>query len=196
MLCGSYARIPAGPLWLAAAAALLAIAFGLLPGRSTAQSRRSSAAWRDSDRAGAASNERRAPRSQPPRTANSRQLPADSRRVAQLEALDAARNLRSQIESLGAADQPAEAPQEPARSEVIEQLPDDGGPYEVPLVGSGPDEIILEENDGLISLFVRNGSLQDVLTALAETQGLNIVTADGLDAPLTITLDRIRQRMR
>ena len=190
MFRSSYGRIPAGPLWLAVAAALLAIALGLLPDRLTAQSRRAAVRGRNAGSPGVTRSGRRPPSSRQSRVPNSR--PPDSLRVAQLEALEAARNLKAQIESLQAGEQPPEDPQQSLAGEVGEQLPDDGGPYEVPLAGSDLEEIILEENDGLISLFVRNGQLQDVLTALAEAHALNIVTADGLNVPLTITLDRVR----
>ena len=75
-------------------------------------------------------------------------------------------------------------------SETREPSPADrSGQFTVPLAGRA-DGIVLDEQDGLISLVVRDGSLQDVLTAFAETQGLNIVTATPLDARLTITLER------
>jgi len=174
---GSYARIPLGSLWLVAAVALLATALGMLPLRSAAQSRRPNGVGRVSGEGPRSAN----------RATNSGR-PTNSPRIAQLDAL------RAGIEALTAPNQTAEAIQEvkvPVAA-AAQPVADENGHYEVPLASSRPEEIRLEENDGLISLFVRNGALQDVLTALAETQGLNIVTADLIEVTLNITLERVR----
>lgn len=60
----------------------------------------------------------------------------------------------------------------------------------MPLRGPS-DGMVLESEDGLISLVARNASLQDVLTALAETQGLNLITQESVTAQLNTTLHRL-----
>ena len=62
--------------------------------------------------------------------------------------------------------------------------------YTVPLRGAS-DGLVLESEDGLISLVARNASLQDVLTALAETQGLNLITQESVTAQLNTTMHRV-----
>ncbi|MEO8493612.1 MAG: hypothetical protein ABI614_00975 [Planctomycetota bacterium] len=64
------------------------------------------------------------------------------------------------------------------------------GAYTVPLRGPA-DGMVLEHEDGLISLVARNASLQDVLTALAETEGLNLITQDSVNAQVNATLHRL-----
>lgn len=62
--------------------------------------------------------------------------------------------------------------------------------YTVPL--RRPSEgMVLESEDGLISLVARNASLQDILTALAETQGLNLITQESVSAQVNATLNRV-----
>ncbi|MEX0818124.1 MAG: secretin N-terminal domain-containing protein, partial [Pirellulaceae bacterium] len=51
--------------------------------------------------------------------------------------------------------------------------------------------MVLESDDGLISLVAHNASLPDVLTALAETQGLNLIMQDSVTAQLNTTLHRV-----
>ena len=67
-----------------------------------------------------------------------------------------------------------------------EEVPD----YSVPLRQSA-DGVVLEAEDGLISLVARNASLLDVLTALAETQGLNLIVQESVTAQLNTTLHRL-----
>lgn len=62
--------------------------------------------------------------------------------------------------------------------------------YTVPLRRPS-DGVVLEADDGLISLVARNASLQDVLTALAETQGLNLIMAESVTAQVNTTMNRI-----
>jgi type IV pilus assembly protein PilQ len=64
--------------------------------------------------------------------------------------------------------------------------------YRVPLRTPNLENIRLKADDGLISLVAREGSLSDIITLLAETQGLNVVTADPLAVPVSITLDRVK----
>lgn len=73
------------------------------------------------------------------------------------------------------------------------QPPRDPAPreYRVPLRAPNLENIRFKAEDGLISLVARDGALSDIITLLAETQGLNIVTADPLDTPVSITLDRV-----
>ncbi|MBI2478216.1 MAG: hypothetical protein HYV60_06120 [Planctomycetia bacterium] len=76
-------------------------------------------------------------------------------------------------------------------SEEITPLGQEGiQDYTVPLRGPS-DGIVLESEDGLISLVARNASLQDVLTALAETQGLNLITQESVTAQLNTTMHRV-----
>lgn len=61
----------------------------------------------------------------------------------------------------------------------------------VPLVGSNPidDGIQLtQQSNGLITLIVRDKSLSQVLALIAQTQKLNIVAANDIDALISITL--------
>ncbi|MFV2066244.1 MAG: hypothetical protein ACC645_04640 [Pirellulales bacterium] len=63
--------------------------------------------------------------------------------------------------------------------------------FHVPLANSPGNRVAVQRHDGMISLIVRDASLNDVLTRLAETHGFNIVMAETLDAKLTITLNRV-----
>lgn len=87
---------------------------------------------------------------------------------------------------------PAPTPNDVQREEIApptqneEEEPD----YTVPLRGPS-DGIVLESEDGLVSLVARNASLQDVLTALAETQGLNLITQESVTALLNTTMHRV-----
>lgn len=54
--------------------------------------------------------------------------------------------------------------------------------------------IDVDAKDGLISLSVRDASLRQVLAALAETQGLNLVVASPADIPVTAKFDRMPVR--
>jgi len=71
----------------------------------------------------------------------------------------------------------------PLEQEVLED-------YTVPLRRPS-DGMALDSEDGLISLVARNASLQDVLTALAETQGLNLITQESVNSQLNTTLHRL-----
>jgi type II secretory pathway component GspD/PulD (secretin) len=62
--------------------------------------------------------------------------------------------------------------------------------YTVPM-RQPSDGMVLESEDGLISLVARDASLRDVLTALAETQGLNLITEESVDAQINTTLHRV-----
>ena len=79
---------------------------------------------------------------------------------------------------------------------VAEQLPAPapGAPVHgihVPFATISPDaEVNVEVADGLISLSVRDASLRQVMAALAETQGLNLVFASPADVPVTAQFDR------
>ncbi len=63
--------------------------------------------------------------------------------------------------------------------------------FRVPLQQPDFQNMRIKAEDGLVSLIVRDAPLRDVLTLLAETQGLNIVTADQLTQPISVTLDRV-----
>ena len=66
----------------------------------------------------------------------------------------------------------------------------DGAPqqFRVPLQEPDFQNMRIKSEDGLISIVARNSPLRDVLTLLAETQGLNIVTADPLSQTISVTL--------
>lgn len=80
---------------------------------------------------------------------------------------------------------------EVATSEEIAPLEqEDTEDFIVPL-RQPSDGMVLESEDGLISLVARNAALQDVLTALAETQGLNLITQESVNSQLNTTLHRM-----
>jgi len=62
----------------------------------------------------------------------------------------------------------------------------------IPFAKSDPDaDIQVKENQGLISLMVRDASLRQVVAMIAETQKLNIVFAAPADIGITASFDRI-----
>jgi type II secretory pathway component GspD/PulD (secretin) len=63
--------------------------------------------------------------------------------------------------------------------------------FHVPMANSPGSRVAVQQQGGKMSLIVRDASLNDVLTRLAETHGFNIVTAEELTARLTITLDGV-----
>ena len=68
-----------------------------------------------------------------------------------------------------------------------EQLPQG---YQVPL-RQPADGLVIQAEDGLISLAARGAAVADVLTALAELQGLNLITQDSVTGTLNTTLNRV-----
>jgi type II secretory pathway component GspD/PulD (secretin) len=54
--------------------------------------------------------------------------------------------------------------------------------------------IDLDSREGLVSLSVRNASLRQVLAALAEAEGLNLIVASPADAPVTAKFQRMPLR--
>ena len=60
----------------------------------------------------------------------------------------------------------------------------------MPLIGTEPDpDLNLSKNgNGLITLIVRDKSLSQVLALIAQTQNLNIVASNDIDALISITL--------
>lgn len=70
-----------------------------------------------------------------------------------------------------------------------EALPSPHLQGKLPLAGGDAGDVQLSQrNNGLISLVVRDASLSRVLALLAQTQHLNIVAANDLDALISITL--------
>ncbi|QDS98951.1 type II secretion system protein GspD [Adhaeretor mobilis] len=53
------------------------------------------------------------------------------------------------------------------------------------------DKIAIHEAEGNISLMVRDGSLRQVVSMIAETQRLNLVFAGSVDVQITATFDRV-----
>ena len=70
----------------------------------------------------------------------------------------------------------------------VEQLP--SGNVLVPAAKSDPEKVVVNDDDGLISLMVREGSLRQVIAMIAETQKLNIVFAGPNDVQVTASFDR------
>jgi len=60
----------------------------------------------------------------------------------------------------------------------------------IPMHGPANNVVVNDEKDGLVSLMVRQGSLRQVVTMIAETQKLNIVFAGSDDVQVTATFDR------
>ena len=59
----------------------------------------------------------------------------------------------------------------------------------IPLSGSKPNaDIQVDGQNGLVSLVVRDAPLYQVLLLLAQTQGLNVVSSDNIDAKVSVTL--------
>jgi type II secretory pathway component GspD/PulD (secretin) len=108
--------------------------------------------------------------------------------------------LAAALKAAGLASGPA-APAVPAAPVQTEMLPD-GSPGEapimqadegllIPLHGDDPDNAVVKDDDnGLVSLMVRQGSLRHVVAMIAETQKLNIVFAGQQDEQVTATFDR------
>lgn len=93
-------------------------------------------------------------------------------------------------------------PNGPVQAPAVQELPEmqtgdsnrDGAPqqFRVPLQEPDFQNMRIKSEDGLISIVARNSPLRDVLTLLAETQGLNIVTADPLSQTISVTLERVQ----
>lgn len=69
--------------------------------------------------------------------------------------------------------------------------PDPEPSYHLPIAVDPDAPIDVTATDGLISLSVRDASLRQVLAALAETQGLNLVVAAPADVPVTAEFKRL-----
>ncbi len=62
----------------------------------------------------------------------------------------------------------------------------------IPLSGSMPPEAgRIEVENGMVSIVIRNASLNEVLAALAQQQGLNLITAEDITARVSVTLDNV-----
>jgi len=79
---------------------------------------------------------------------------------------------------------------DPAAADADDLSPLDAEDLAVPLLPT-TDSVILDAQDGLISLVARDAALQDVLTALAELQGLNIVTQSNMTSTVNTSLHRV-----
>lgn len=66
--------------------------------------------------------------------------------------------------------------------------------HHLPLGQPIPKDILVREDDGLISLMVRDAPLRQVVALLAETQNLNIVFASPADVPVTASFDGVPWR--
>ncbi len=63
-----------------------------------------------------------------------------------------------------------------------------GTTVQIPLAGSGPEGVQVETRDGRVSLVIRDAPLSEVLGALAQQQGLNIVASEDIKAKVSATL--------
>ena len=76
-------------------------------------------------------------------------------------------------------------------SPQISATPDEGG-FHLPLESSEPTgDIQLEQEGELLSLSFREAALREVLSVLAESQGLNIICSSGADIKITGSFDSI-----
>ena len=70
--------------------------------------------------------------------------------------------------------------------------PPTGNPMKIQLSGGvRADRVEIKESDGLISLKVREEPLNRVLMLLGQTKRLNIVCTDGVNTPVSVTLDKV-----
>ncbi|MEZ6112369.1 MAG: hypothetical protein R3C99_15325 [Pirellulaceae bacterium] len=81
-------------------------------------------------------------------------------------------------------------PRNSATEPAVEELPPgDSEPVEIPLAGNTlGDAIRLESHQGRITLIARNAPLKEVLSLLAQKEGLNLVCAEDVIANVSITL--------
>jgi type IV pilus assembly protein PilQ len=63
--------------------------------------------------------------------------------------------------------------------------------HHLPIGQQVPKDIMVKEDQGLISLMVRDAPLRQVIALIAETQKLNIVFASPADVPVTASFDRV-----
>ena len=70
----------------------------------------------------------------------------------------------------------------------FEQLP--SGNVLLPAAKADPEKVVVNADNGLISLMVREGSLRQVIAMIADTQKLNIVFAGPNDVQVTASFDR------
>lgn len=63
--------------------------------------------------------------------------------------------------------------------------------HHLPIGQQVPKDIMVKEDQGLISLMVRDAPLRQVIALVAETQKLNIVFASPADVPVTASFDRV-----
>ena len=91
------------------------------------------------------------------------------------------------------------APAEDDETNEPERLPAPGqllaptNRIKIPLSRQTPgDDIRITNQNGMISLVVRDALLKDVLAGIAETQKLNIVCGDGTEQRVSLTLDQVR----
>ncbi len=67
-------------------------------------------------------------------------------------------------------------------------------PFVAPLAKQPDQPVVVRDDDGLISLSVRDATLRQVLAALAETQGFNLVIAAPADSQVTAEFKRMPLR--
>jgi type IV pilus assembly protein PilQ len=77
----------------------------------------------------------------------------------------------------------------PAQNSTLS--PEEPKEHHLPLGQPIPKDIVVKEDEGLISLMVRDAPLRQVVALIAETQNLNIVFASPADVPVTASFDRV-----
>ncbi len=135
-----------------------------------------------------------APAAQPyagPQASGAAAAPAAAPTNAQLEGM-----LSAALRAAGMnAQQPASAPTEVLPNPNL-QAPPASPPAPassnllIPLNAPSDNVVVNDDKDGLVSLTVRQGSLRQVITMIAETQKLNIVFAGADDVQVTASFDR------
>jgi len=72
------------------------------------------------------------------------------------------------------------------------EQPRDGRTTKIRLFGSlPPDAVQVDAQNGLVSIFVRDAPLNDVLGILAQNQGLNVIAGEDITACVSVTLDKV-----
>lgn len=80
----------------------------------------------------------------------------------------------------------------PAPPGAPTQAPAGRTTFTIPLASKGdPSAIKVADEDGLISIAVRDAPLRHVLSMIADARNLNVVFASSTDVPVTATLDRL-----
>lgn len=75
----------------------------------------------------------------------------------------------------------------------LNEFPATPGPVRIPLAGDEPEaKIEVTMKNGRVSLVARDAPVQSVLNLLAQQQGLNLITADDVEANVSVTLTEVQ----